>query len=67
LEVLATSLLEEATYPSPEFGQVYGLRWGIETFYGPLKGRLGLEHFTGESLEAVRQDFFSSVFLVLQL
>jgi hypothetical protein len=35
----------------------------METFYGLLKGRLGLENFTGESLEAVRQDFFSSVFL----
>jgi hypothetical protein len=63
LEVLATSLLDEAAYPSPEFGPVYGLRWGIETCYGLLKGRLGLENFTGESLEAVRQDFFSSVFL----
>jgi Transposase DDE domain len=63
LEVLATSLLDEAAYPTPAFGEVYHWRWGIETFYGALKGRLGLENFTGESLEAVRQDFFSSVFL----
>jgi hypothetical protein len=63
LEVLATSLLDERAYPSQEFGPLYALRWGIETFYGLLKGRLGLENFTGESLEAVRQDFFSCVFL----
>lgn len=30
---------------------------------GCERGRLGLENFSGESLEAVRQDFFSSVFL----
>jgi hypothetical protein len=63
LELLATSLLEEAAYPTQAFGEVYGWRWGVETFYGVLKGRLGLENFTGQSLEAVRQDFFSSVFL----
>jgi hypothetical protein len=63
LEVLAPSLLDEAAYPSQAFGPLYALRWGIETFYGLLKGRLGLEHFSGESLEAVRQDFFSCVFL----
>jgi hypothetical protein len=32
-------------------------RWGVETFYGVLKGRLELEHFSGQSVEAVRQDF----------
>ena len=63
LEVLATSLLDEAAYPTHAFGEVYGWRWGVETFYGVLKGRLEVEHFTGQSLEAVRQDFFSSVFL----
>jgi hypothetical protein len=63
LEVLATSLRDEAAYPTEAFGEVYGWRWGVETYYGLLKGRLGLEHFSGESLEAVRQDFFSSVFL----
>lgn len=28
-----------------------------------MRSRLGLENFTGESLEAVRQDFFACVFL----
>jgi hypothetical protein len=63
LEVLATSLLDEGAYPTEAFGEGYHWRWGIETFYGVLKGRLALEHFTGQSLEAVRQDFYSSVFL----
>jgi hypothetical protein len=38
-------------------------RWGIETFYGVLKTRLEIENFTGNSVEAVRQDFFSAIFL----
>ncbi len=35
----------------------------IETFYGVLKGRLSLENFTGKTIEAVRQDFYSAVFV----
>lgn len=63
LEVLATSLLDETLYPSEGFGEVYHLRWGVESFYLVLKSRLEVERFSGETLEAVRQDFFSSVFL----
>jgi hypothetical protein len=63
LEVLATNLLDELNYPTEEFGQLYHCRWGIETFYGVLKGRLDLENFTGLSPQAVRQDVFATVFL----
>lgn len=62
-EVLATSLLEPSRYPTEGFGEGYALRWGVETFYSVLKGRLELERSSGETLEAVRQDFFNSVFL----
>ena len=34
-----------------------------ETFYGVIKTRLEVENFTGISVEAVRQDFFSTIFL----
>ena len=63
LEVLVTSLLDEDRYPTAEFKTLYGLRWGVETFYSLLKTRLELEHFTGFTAESVRQDFHSSVFL----
>jgi len=62
-EVLITSLHDESKYPSADFAKLYYLRWGIETFYGLLKTRLGLENFTGTQAEAVRQDFHSSVYL----
>lgn len=62
-EVLVTSLLDNALYPTEGFRELYQLRWGIETFYGLLKTRLELENFTGLGAEAVRQDFHATVFL----
>ena len=63
LEVLVTSLLDEARYPTEEFLEVYHWRWKQETFYGMIKGRLDLENFSGETVEAVRQDFFATLLL----
>ena len=62
-EVLVTSLTDEQSFPSENFQELYYLRWGVETFYGVLKTRLGLENFTGHKAEAVRQDFFSTLYL----
>jgi hypothetical protein len=63
IEVLVTSLLDEEKYLTAEFKELYWLRWGVETFYGTLKGRLNLDNFTGKSVEAVKQDFYSTIFL----
>jgi hypothetical protein len=62
-EVLATSLLDQDRFPQADFKALYYLRWGVETFYGILKTRLGLENFSGYSPEAIRQDFFATIFL----
>ena len=63
LEVLVTTLLDEEKYPTKEFSEVYHWRWGHETFYNMVKGRLELENFSGETAEAVRQDFHAAVLL----
>lgn len=63
LEVLATSLLDEDLYPTEEFLSVYHCRWGHETFYLMLKGRLELENFSGRTVEAVHQDLQAAVLL----
>ena len=63
LEVLATSLLDEERYPTKEFLTVYHWRWGHETFYLMLKGRLALENFSGRTVEAVQQDVQAAVLL----
>jgi Transposase DDE domain len=63
LEVLATSLLDQALDPTEEFLTVYHWRWGHETFYLMLKGRMELENFSGRTVEAVRQDVQAAVLL----
>lgn len=63
LEVLVTTLLDEQLYPTPEFLDVYHWRWPHETFYFMLKSRLDLENFSGETLEAVQQDFQAALLL----
>jgi hypothetical protein len=63
LEVLVTSLLDEALYPTEEFLKVYHWRWEHETFYLMLKSRLDLENFSGLTPEAVRQDFHATLLL----
>jgi hypothetical protein len=63
LEVLVTSLVDEEKYPTEDFLEVYGLRWNQETFFFLLKSRLGLENFSGQTAEAVRQDFYSTLLL----
>ena len=63
LEVLATSLLDQAAYSIAELAAVYWERWGHETYYGRLKGRWDLEHCSGKTREAVEQDFAATVLL----
>jgi hypothetical protein len=61
LEVLVTSLLDETRYPAAEFLQVYHYRWNHETYHQMLKGRLDLENWTGQTVEAVKQDVQAAV------
>ena len=63
LEVLVTTLLDEVLYPTTEFLEVYHWRWPHETFYFMLKSRLDLENFSGETIEAVHQDFQAALLL----
>jgi hypothetical protein len=48
VEVLATSLLDETVFAEDDFKYLYSLRWGVETFFSKVKGRLALENFTGK-------------------
>lgn len=63
IEVLATSLLDETTFSIDDFSYLYSLRWGVETFFSKLKGRLALENFTGKSVESIYQDFWSTILI----
>lgn len=61
-EVLATSLLDADTYPAADFAELYHARWSIEEAFKVLKHRLMVEQFSGESPEAIRQDFHAKIF-----
>ena len=62
IEVLITSLMD-ASIKRAEFKTLYFLRWGVEGFFNLIKGRLNLENFTGKSVESVKQDFWSTIFI----
>jgi hypothetical protein len=62
IEVLATSLLDEAAFPTDCFGELYHKRWGIEENYLTQKHRLEIENFSGKSAQVVRQDFYAKLF-----
>ena len=63
VEILVTSLLDKNLYSNNDLKELYHLRWGIETYYGTIKGRLNLENFSGKTVEAVKQDFYSTIFV----
>ena len=63
LEVLVSSLLDPELYSTPDFAELYWRRWGQETFYGRLKGRMDLENCSGLSVQAVEQDFAATLLL----
>jgi len=62
-EVLLTTLCDRRRYPTAEFYQVYGWRWGDETYYDRLKNIFEVERFSGASPRAIEQDFYAMVFL----
>lgn len=62
-EVLLTTLCDRRRYPSAEFYQVYGWRWGNETYYDRLKNIFEVERFSGVSQRVIEQDFHALVFL----
>lgn len=62
-EVLLTTLWEQRQYPTAEFYQVYGWRWGNETYYDRLKNIFEVERFSGTSQRVIEQDFHAMVFL----
>jgi Transposase DDE domain len=62
-EVLMTTLLDGVAYPAADFKQVYGWRWGEETFFDRFKNIFEVERLSGTSLSAIEQDVRGALFL----
>lgn len=61
-EILVTNLLED-DISIQEFKELYFKRWGIELKYRELKNKLQIDNFTGDTVIAVEQDFYASIYL----
>ena len=61
-EILATDLPKER-FPMECFGEIYHLRWRIETAYQTLKDRLHIENFTGTKPILLEQDIYSTIYV----
>lgn len=54
-------LLSNTDFEAETLSQLYQLRWGIETFYGWLKGPMQLENFSSKTKAGVLQDFHATI------
>ena len=61
-EILATNLPRDI-FPENSFGEIYHLRWGIETAFQTLKDRLQMENFTGTKPVLLEQDIYSTIYV----
>jgi hypothetical protein len=61
--VFCTSILKKKIKPE-EFNELYCNRWGVEEAYKTLKNWSELENFSGKTSLAVKQDFYSKIFLM---
>ncbi len=63
-EILVTNLTNREEYLVADLKILYNLRWGVEESYKSFKKTLHIEHFSGKSEQAIRQDFHARVFML---
>lgn len=61
-EVLVTSLIDQALFPTEIFIELYHKRWPVEEDYKTMKCWIEVENFSGKSSLSVYQDFHAKVF-----
>ncbi len=65
IEVLITSLLDQAAYPDAIFKDLYHQRWLVEEDYKVLKLRVEVENWSGKSTLSIYQDFHANLAALL--
>jgi len=61
-EYIATNL-DYSEFNTKEIGELYHLRWGIETVYDDLKNKLKMECFSGTKPVIMEQDLYATMYL----
>jgi hypothetical protein len=62
IEKLVTNIFD-TSFTAEDFGELYRMRWGVETCFLTLKSRLQIENFSSAKRELILQDFYASVFV----
>ncbi len=47
--------------------ELYGLRWGVESYYFKLKREICVEKFSGKTANSIRQDYWASMVLMISV
>jgi hypothetical protein len=63
-EVLLTNLTDRIDFKIEDLKQLYQLRWGVEESFKLFKKVLHIEHFTGKTSSAIKQDFYAKIFML---
>jgi hypothetical protein len=61
-EYLGTNLTPEE-FSAKEIGELYSMRWELETAFDDLKNKLGIENFTGTKSILLEQDIYATIYL----
>jgi hypothetical protein len=62
-QIFCTSIMDKKFSPE-DFSDLYHNRWGVEETYKTLKNWVELENFSGKTALAIKQDFYSKIFLM---
>jgi len=62
IETLITDLTDPCI-STESFKPLYFKRWPVETQYDELKNKLEIENFSGRTVDAIKQDFFATMYM----
>jgi hypothetical protein len=60
---LITNIIDNQEISDDDIRGLYGLRWGVETAFDRIKNILRLAHYSGNTPEAIKQDFHRKICL----
>jgi hypothetical protein len=62
IETLITNIMDKRM-GAKAFKELYFKRWPVETKYDEIKNKLDVENFSGRTVDAIRQDFFITMYM----
>ena len=62
IESLITDIANKS-FDTDDFKALYFMRWPVETKYDEIKNKLEVENFSGRTPDAIRQDFYVTMYL----